>query len=222
MRCNAARCPLARRILYPLSVVVFVTDAGAQDSSTVRVRIKPDSGRISMALAAVLRQGPDSLRLVTRGVADSAGIATVRFVAGDSLVLMVRGLGYEEARLALPARLPPDTTLDVTLAHSRITLSEVVACGGSPAIRLVVPQAQADSTMPIHIVLRDRDRDTVERRDAVGWQAHDHIYLSWRPGVYDVEVSSPGFRTWSGRRIVVKAGPCGPITRELRVHLTRR
>lgn len=218
---NRFRCPLVQDFLHLLAVVVLVPDAAAQDTATMRVRIKADSGHISMALAAVLRQGTDSSRLVTRAIADTAGTATLRFTPGDSLVLSVHGIGYKAKRLELPTRLPPDTTIDVTLASSPLRLEGIFACDGSAAFRLWVPQAQADSTMPIHIVVRDRD--FVERHDAVGWQTRDHIYLAWqRPGVYDVEVSSPGYRTWSARRLVVEGTPCGPITRELRVRLTRR
>jgi hypothetical protein len=219
---NVCRCPVVQRIIHVLAVAVFVRDAAAQDSATIRVRIRSDSGYIiKYSLAAVLRQGSDSLRLVTRALADTAGTSTLRLIAGDSLLLSVRGIGYKEARRSLPARLPPDTTLDVSLAAESLGLA-VTACDANyAAFRLWVPQAQADSTMPIHIVVRDRD--FVERQDAVGQQARDHIYLAWgRPGEYDVEVSSPGYRTWSARRLVVQGTWCGPITRDLRVHLERR
>jgi len=209
-------------VSHLLAVAICVSDTVAQDSATVRVRIRSDSGTIiTMSFAAVLSQGTDSFRLVTRAVTDTAGTATLRFIARDSLVLSVRGLGYKEARLSLPARLPPDTTLDVSLALSPLQLEGVMACDAHAAFKLWVPQAQSDSTMPIHIVVRGAN--FVERRDAIGWQTRDHIYLAWsRPGVYDVEVSSPGYRTWSARRLVVEGTQCGPITRELRVHLTRR
>jgi hypothetical protein len=219
---NVCRCRVIQHTIILLAVAVFVRDAAAQDSATIRVRIRSDSGHIiRYSLAAVLRQGIDSLRLVTRAMGDTAGTSTLRFIAGDSLLLSARGIGHKEARLSLPARLPPDTTLDVSLASESLGLEAVTACDGYAAFRLWVPQAQADSTMPLHIVVRDRD--FVERRDAVGQQTRDHIYLVWgRPGVYDVEVSSPGYRTWSARQLVVQGGQCGPITRDLRVHLERR
>src|SRR5688572_29571873 len=206
-----------------LAIALSVSGTAAQDSATIRVRIRSDSGHIiKYSLAAVLRQGPDSLRLVIRAVADSLGLSTLRIIPGDSMLLSVRGIGYKEARVSLPTRLPADTTVDVSLnAESPGLLEGITACDAHSAVRMRVPQAQVDSTIRIHIVVRDRD--FIERKDVVGQPSRDPIHLAWgRPGVYDVEVSAPGYRTWSARRLIVQAGSCGPITRELRVDLERR
>jgi len=219
---NVRRWSIVQPIISLLAIAVCVGDAAAQDSATIRVRIRSDSGHIiEYSLAAIFRHGTDSLRLLTRGIADTAGMSTLRFITEDSLLLSVRGIGYKETRQWLPARLPLDTTLDVNLVSESLGLEAVTACDAHAAFRLWFPQAQADSTMPIHIVVRAGD--FVERRDAVGQQTRDHIYLAWgRPGVYDIEVSSPGYRTWSARRLAVQGAACGPITRDLRVHLERR
>lgn len=215
--------PVVFLVFLLLPVAVVVRDADAQDSATIRVRIRSDSGHIiKYSLAAILRQRPDSLRLVTRAEADTLGTATLRVIPGDSLLLSVRGIGYRESRSSLPTRLPADTTVDVSLdAESGGLLEGITACDAHSAFRLTVPRARADSTMRIQIVVRDGD--FVERRDVDGQPSRDPIHLVWgRPGVYDLEVSSPGYRTWSARRVVVQAGPCGPKTREFQVDLERR